>query len=168
MKKIEAKELSPKRSEVIMEYIDLILIDSKNHGKGKIEFFSAWVEGRPEEMSVATISVPDTGYSRMIDNGIASQQRIVFYGQILRDLIDNFLDSDKITLGLFHTIRGGMGRNFDGVTIHSALGSSLEINFRNASSELREEIEKYNQTLQLYREGKENTIVEDNDSIKRR
>lgn len=167
MKKVEAKELSITRSKVIMEYIDLILTDSKNHGKGKIEFFSSWVEGRPEEMSVATISVPDTGYLKTIDNGITAQQSIVFYERILDDLIDNFINSNKITLGRFYVIRGGMGKNFDGVTIHSSLGSSLDINFRNASSEMREKIEEYNQKLESYYENRIDSTQEV-DSIKRR
>lgn len=155
MKKREAQERAPEVSRVVMEYIEQILTVSRNKSEGTIKFVSEKVEGKPEDMCVIAINVPDTGYRTRIDSGITAQQKDYFLEQVLKDLLDCFLEADTLGVGSFYSIRGMMGPSFFGVKAFSATGSSLKIDFGYTSSYLDEVIVKYNQRIENYRKSEE-------------
>lgn len=170
MKKAEAKILSVDRSRVVMEYITQILSDPENRDEGKIQFVAERVEGKNEPMCVIAISVPDTNYKTRIDSGITAQQGDYFKEQVINDLIDYFLDSDTVNIGLFYSIRGGMGQNFDGITAidRTGNGSSLKINFGYRSEYLDRVIVQYNEKIKEYQKQREQTKTTEIETAKSR
>lgn len=151
MKKREAELLALDRSRVLMEYIEQILSDSEGKGRGTIELFSDKVEGYQELMSIFVISVPERGFLKPINSGITSQQSEVFYEQVLKDLIENYLDSDTIELGNFYSMRGTR-KNFDGLMVTGINGNTLKINFNGISN--NETIDWYRKKIQEKEERK--------------
>lgn len=149
MKKKEAEEIAIDVSRVIMEYIEAILTDSVKV-TGKITFVSEKVEGYSEKMCVILISVPEKEFFRPINSKIPSIHSGTFHTQILHDLIDHFLYSDGLKIGRFYSIKGMTGPNFEGLDAEGPTGNQIKINFSYIGSDLKKEVDSYNQAIDDY------------------
>ena len=108
MKKEEAMKIAPERSSLLCEYIMQILSDpEKVNGEIKINFTKI----NNEQMITFDICVPNRNFERYLNTGITTQQINILTGQILNDLIDNFMELETIGCTRYYTIRGGYGMN---------------------------------------------------------
>ena len=149
MKKEEAMNIAPKRSNLLCEYILQILSDTeKVNGEIKIDS----VKINNERMITFDIYVPDRNFERHFNTGITTQQINVLTGQILNDLINNFMETENIYCTKYYIIRGGYGMNMnmDGVNIGNSMGSTVRINFACRGDQFSEQIENYHTRLDEY------------------
>ena len=144
MKKIEAMELAPLRSNLLLEYIDSFLADSEVVNP-KIRVSSVKFDSEP--MQMFDIYVPESGFKRQFDTGITSQQRDVLDSQILDDLINHYMESDTVRLYSFTTIRGGRFQNFDGVFIQGEDGRVISLHMGYVDKTI---VDRYNTILDTY------------------
>lgn len=126
MKKIEALQLAPQRSKLLIEYINQILSDEKQVN-ASVEIQYAKIN--KELMVTYEIYVPNRNFEKHLNTGITSQQENVLISQILDDLVINYLESDTIQISRFYSIRS-FSANFDGVSIQGLNGTKISINFR--------------------------------------
>lgn len=147
MKKEEAIQIAPERSALLCEYIIQILSDVEKVN-GEIKIDSAKINN--ERMITFNICVPSRNFEKHINTGITTQQIDVLTGQILNDLIDNFMESENIGCTRYYTIRGGYGMNMDGVNLVNSIGSKIKINFVCRGDRFSEQIENYNARLDEY------------------
>ncbi len=150
MKKVEAEQIAPEVSRVIMEYITNILTDSVSVD-GTIQFQSEKVEGYPEKMCEILISVPQKDFFRPINSKIPSVHSILFYTQILRDLTEHVLYSDTMSVGRFYSVKPFVGPYFNGLDATGPTGNRLKINFANIGTELSDAIDEYNEKFEAYK-----------------
>ena len=144
MKKIEAMELAPLRSNLLIEYIDSFLADSETMNP-KIRISSVKFDSEP--MEVFDIYVPENGFKRQFDTGITSQQGSVLDSQILNDLVDHYMESDTVRLYPFTTIRGGRFQNFNGVFIQGEDGRVISLQMGYVEQDI---VNHYNARLDEY------------------
>lgn len=144
MKKIEAMELAPLRSNLLIEYIDSFLADSEEMNP-KIRISSVKFDSEP--MEVFDIYVPENGFKRQFDTGITSQQGSVLDSQILNDLVDHYMESDTVRLYPFTTIRGGRFQNFNGVFIQGEDGRVISLQMGYVEQDI---VNHYNARLDEY------------------
>lgn len=147
MKKEEALQLAPERSRLLCEYVTQILSDTQKVN-GEIRIDSARVEN--ERMIVYDISVPSKNFEKHLNTGITTQQIDVLTGQILNDLVDNFLESETMGCTKYYTIRGMFGGNMDGVSAMNSIGSNIKINFVCRGQQFDEQVREYNSKLDEY------------------
>ena len=133
MKKIEAMELAPQRSKLLLDYVYQILSDEEQI-EAKINIVSAKIE--KEHMAVYEIIVPKRNFKRAYNTEITTQQKNVLDMQILNDLADNYLSDENVGLSKFYWYRGN--DNFNGIDIIGKNGTRICINFGNIDREIEE------------------------------
>lgn len=146
MKKIEAMELAPLRSNLLIEYIDAFLEDT-NLINPKIRISSVKVDSKGEPMETFDIYIPENGFERHFDTGITSQQGDVLDKQILHDLAEHYMQSDTVRLYPFMTIRGERFQNFDGVFIQGKDNRIISFHMGYVN---KDTINQYNAKLEEY------------------
>lgn len=124
MKKLEAKELAPAKSNLIMEYITQILSDTDKLN-GNIEFNFAKIDNQMN--CVLDIYVPTKKFEKHLNLEITSDHCLVLYEQVLNDLLE-FLPNDTIGVTKYFSIKS-MSEYFSGVVALNNIGSELKINF---------------------------------------
>jgi len=147
MKKEEAIQIAPEKSQLLCEYITQILSDNEKVN-GKIVIDSAKINN--ERMVTFDISVPSKNFEKHLNTGITTQQVDVLTEQIFNDLIDNFLESENIGCTRYYSIRGGYGMNMDGVNALNCIGSNIKINFACRGDRFIEQAQNYNARLNEY------------------
>ena len=148
MKKEEAMQLAPERSKLLCEYIIQILSDpEKVDGKITIDFAKI----NNERMVTFDIYVPSKDFEKHLNTGITTQQIDVLTGQILNDLVDNFMESETMGCTKYYTIRGGYGMNMNGINLVNTIGSKVKLNFAYRGDKFDEQIQDYNVRLDEYR-----------------
>ncbi len=146
-------QIAPEISRVLCEYIIQILSSNeKVNGEIKINFAKI----NNERMITFDISVPSKNFEKHINTGITIQQADVLTGQILNDLIDNFIESETMGCTRYYTIRGGYGMNMDGVNAMNSIGSKIKINFVCRGDKFSEQVQDYNERLEEYVKQKSN------------
>ena len=146
-KKEEAIQIAPERSVLLCEYITQIMSDDEKVN-GEIKIDSAKINN--ERMITFDIYVPNRNFEKHLNTGITTQQIDVLTGQILNDLIDNFMESDTIGCTRYYTIRDGYGMNMDGINLVNSIGSEIKINFVCRGNCFSEQIESYDARLDEY------------------
>lgn len=126
MKKEEASRVSIEKSKIVIDTIIAILTDSVKIN-GKMEFGMA--KKGNENLCTLDIAVPEKDYYRHWFMGITTDHISIFYKQILRDILDNFIGLEKISMSDFYTIKYGNGKNFSGIIMKNSIGSQLSLNF---------------------------------------
>lgn len=142
MKKVEAMELAPVRSNLLIEYIDSFLADSEMVNP-RIKVYSVKRDSEPMEMF--GIYIPENGFERQFDTDITFQQKDILDRQILDDLIDHYMESDTVRLYPFTTIRGGRFQNFDGIFIQGEDGRIISLHMGYVD---KDTVNHYNATLE--------------------
>lgn len=146
MKKIEAMEIAPLRSNLLIEYIDAFLMDTEMINP-KIRISSIKFDGDSEPVKTFDIYIPENGFERHFNTGITFQQRDVLDNQILNDLAEHYMELSNVKLSTFTTIRSGRFQNFDGVFIQGNDGRTVSINMGYVDQNI---INQYNTKLQEY------------------
>ena len=139
MKKIEAMELAPKRSKLIIEYITQILSDSEKVN-ARMNFNSAKIDN--QRMCVLDIYVPKRNFEKHLNLGITSEHDLVLYEQLLNDLLDTFLEHETMGITKYYSFKS-MQENFTGIDAINSLGSKIKINLNSSGNEFMKLIERY-------------------------
>lgn len=150
MKKIEAMEIAPEKSKLLCEYINQILSDEQKIN-GEILINSAKIDG--ENMCTFDISVPNKDFERHLNTEITTQQIDVLTGQILEDLVENFMESETMGITRYYSVNYMMGPAMKGVSAINDKGSNITINFVCRGEQFNEQIKKYNSKLDEYVRG---------------
>ena len=141
MKKKEAQELAIDRSRIVMEHIAQILSDNLQV-HAKMDFTHAQIDN--QNMCVLNIDVPERNFIRYINLGITYDHHFILNEQILKDVLENFLDSNTIGFSYYYYKHTILGDRFYGFNAFNTNGSVIEINLpANEKS-----IEQYNNRLQ--------------------
>ncbi len=139
MKKIEAMELAPKRSKLIIEYITQILSDSEKVN-ARMNFNSAKIDN--QIMCVLDIYVPKRNFEKHLNLGITSEHDLVLYEQLLNDLLDTFLEHETMGITKYYSLKS-MQENFTGIDAINLLGSNIRINLNSSGNGFMELIDRY-------------------------
>lgn len=131
------------KSKVVMETLELILIDSIPV-LGELEFAS--VKSGKEEICTLEIYVPKRGYERHWLMDISTTYSAIFYEQIIRDLLKNFGNLEKIKLSAFYEDNQ---KNCYAIKLENSLGSVVTLNFIWQG-------EQFNEVLELYEKERKN------------
>lgn len=123
MKKENIKKTAIKKSKVVMETLELILTDSIPV-EGKLEFDS--IEINEENVCTLEIYVPKRGYERHWLMDILVSYSEIFYKQILKDLLENFGNLERIKISSFDK---DSKNGFCGIKMENSLGSVVTLNF---------------------------------------
>lgn len=143
MKKEEAKELSIKRVNLIIEYIEQILLDNKV--VGILTFNSKKINN--QNILVLDIEVKPNNFSRYLNLEIESNHSNILYEELLNEIINRYLENENITLSFYQDIKYFMESNFSGITITNFNGSEIKINFKIKDYKFSEIIENYELAL---------------------
>lgn len=141
MKKKEAQELALDRSRIVMEYIAQILSDSLQV-HANMEFTHAQIDN--QNMCTLNIDVPERNFIRHINLGITYDHYLILSEQILKDVLETFLDSNTIGFSYYYYKHNILGDRFYGFDAFNTNGSVIKINL--PASE--KSIEQYNNKLQ--------------------
>lgn len=147
MKKIEAQELAPWKSQLIIEYIEQILSDDECVN-GKFNFSCAKIDN--EMMLTLDMYVPKTNFERHLKLGITSDHSLVLYEQLLNDLLDKFLEHETMGVSRFYSIKSVMGKSFSGINAINSIGSNIAINLNGSGLDFNEIVSRYNHRIQDY------------------
>ena len=145
MKKVEAQELAPEKSKLVIEYIAQILSDSEQTNS-KMNFDTTKIDG--QQMCTLDIYVPEKKFEKHLNLGITADHGLVLYKQILTDFINTFLEHDTIGLTRYYSIKS-MQENFSGVDVENLNGSRIKINFNTTHPDFMDIISEY---LRMYDE----------------
>lgn len=140
MKKEEAKELAIKRVDLILEYIEQILLDE--NVESMIKFDSFKVDN--QNMCTLDIYVKPSNFERHFNLGINVQHIDVLYERLFKVIIDRYLDNSDVELSLFKIIKGIIGEDFNGFSITNSNGSIVNINFLVKGVRFKELKDNYN------------------------
>ena len=113
MKKEEAKELSIKRVNLIIEYIEQILLDNKV--VGILTFNSKKINN--QNILLLDIEVKPNNFSRYLNLEIESNHSNILYEELLNEIINRYLENENIVLSFYQDIKYFMESNFSGITI---------------------------------------------------
>lgn len=125
MKKEEVKELAIKRVDLILEYIEQILLDE--NVESIIKFDSIKVDN--QNMCILDIYVKPSNFERHFNLGINIQYVDVLYERLFKVILDKYLDNSSVELSLFKNIKYIMGEDFNGFSITNSNGTIININF---------------------------------------
>lgn len=139
MKKIEAIELAPERSKLIIEYIIQILSDPEQVN-ARMDFNVVKIDN--QMMCVLDIYVPKRGFEKHLNLGITSEHDLILYEQLLNDLLDTFLEHETIGITKYYSLKS-MQENFTGIDAINTLGSKIKINLNSSGTDFMELIDKY-------------------------
>lgn len=140
MKKDEAKKLSLKRSELVIEYLMQILSDDEKVS-GKMNFCDAKIDN--QYVCVLDIFVPEKSFEKHLNLGITRDHCDVFYEQLFNDIISTFIDNDNVHLSNYYSITHTIGENFSGIDISNLLGSTVKLNFISRGNNFGQIIDDY-------------------------
>ena len=143
MKKEEAKELSIKRVNLILEYIEQILLDNKV--VGTLTFNSKKINN--QNILLLDIEVKPNNFSRYLNLEIESNHSNILYEELLNEIINRYLENENIVLSFYQDIKYFMESNFSGITITNFNGSEIKINFKIKDNKFSEIIENYELAL---------------------
>lgn len=143
MKKENIKKIAKEKAKVVMETLELILTDSIPV-EGNLEFDS--IKSGKEEICTLEIYVPKRGYERHWLMDISTTYSAIFYEQIIRDLLKNFGNLEKIKLSAFYEDNQ---KNCYAIKLENSLGSVVTLNFIWQG-------EQFNEVLELYEKERKN------------
>lgn len=138
MKKNKAQLLVPAKSNLIMEYITQILLDTDKLN-GNIEFNFAKIDNQMN--CVLDIYIPTKDFEKHLNLEITSDHCLVLYEQVLNDLL-KFLPSETIGVTKYFSIKS-MSEYFSGVVALNNIGSELKINFNTTNPDFMVLIDNY-------------------------
>ena len=138
MKKNEAQVLAPTKSNLIMEYITQILLDTDKLN-GDIEFNFAKINNQMN--CVLDIYIPTKDFEKHLNLEITSDHCLVLYEQVLTDLL-KFLPSETIGVTKYFSIKS-MSEYFSGVVALNDIGSEVKINFNTTNPDFMMLIDNY-------------------------
>lgn len=152
MKKKEAMEIAPIKSNFLMEAIDQFL--SVDHADSTIQI--AWFKGEKENMCSFEI-YGSMGIEDHLNSGITLQQSDVLNDQILQDVLDKYLDSGTIQVSNFTNVHVSFptpaARNFHGITITNTQNQSkVSLGFLVRGNSFGEVVDSYQERITKYRE----------------
>lgn len=130
--------LAPAKSNLIMEYITQILLDT-NKLNGNIEFNFAKIDNQMN--CVLDIYIPTKDFEKHLNLEITSDHCLVLYEQALNDLL-KFLPSETIGVTKYFSIKS-MSEYFSGVVALNNIGSELKINFNTTNPDFMVLIDNY-------------------------
>ena len=139
MKKIEAQELAPEKSKLVIEYITQILSDSEKINS-KMNFWYAKIDG--QQMCTLDIYVPEKNFEKHLNLGITIDHSLVLYNQLLNDFLNTFLPHETIGISRYYSIKS-MLRNFSGINVVNTNGSKIEINFNTTNPDFMRIVSEY-------------------------
>ena len=139
MKKIEAQELAPEKSKLVIEYITQILSDSERINS-KMNFWYAKIDG--QQMCTLDIYVPEKNFEKHLNLGITIDHSLVLYNQLLNDFLNTFLTHETIGISRYYSIKS-MLRNFSGINVVNTNGSKIEINFNTTNPDFMSIVSEY-------------------------
>ena len=146
MKKNEAGEVSVDKSKVVIEFIKQILSDTKRV-IAKMEF--NWAKIDSQNMCTLDIYVPSKQFERHLNLQITIDHCDVFYSQLFKDLISNFLNDDVCELSSFMCVKGIIGNNFNGLVIaNKKTNTQISLNFKHTKENFNRIVDNYNKTLE--------------------
>lgn len=143
MKKENIKKIAKEKAKVVMETLELILTDSIPV-EGNLEFDS--IKSEKEQVCTLEIYVPKRGYERHWLMDISTTYSAIFYEQIIRDLLKNFGNLEKIKLSAFYEDNQ---KNCYAIKLENSLGSVVTLNFIWQG-------EQFNEVLELYEKERKN------------
>lgn len=151
MKKKEAMEIAPIKSNFLMEAIDQFL--SVDHANSMIQI--AWFKGEKEDMCSLEIYGPN-GIEDHLNSGITLQQSDCLNCQILQDVLDKYLDSSTIQVSDFADVHVSFptptARNFHGITITNTQNQSkVSLDFSARGNSFSEIVDSYQDRIAEYR-----------------
>lgn len=133
MKKEEAREISIKRADLIMEYIYQILSDSEVV-VGRMNFGTKKIDG--QMMEILDIYVPSKGFERHFNLGITSDHNNVLYEELLNRFRDELFSHETIGVTNIHTLKSNFS-SFEGVVARNTTGSKIKIDMLGINEELK-------------------------------
>lgn len=133
MKKDEAKEISIKRADLIMEYIYQILSDTEVV-VGKMNFGSKKIDN--QMMETLDIYVPIKDFERHFNLGITSDHNNILYEELLNRFRDELFSNETIGVTQIYTLKSNVN-SFQGVVAKNAIGSKIKIDMLGISEELK-------------------------------
>lgn len=139
MKKIEAIQIAPEKSKLIIEYIIKILSDNQIVN-ATMNFSFTKIDN--QQMCVLNIYVPINNFERHINLEITSDHSLILYNQLLNDLLDTFLNHETIGISKYYSIHSMKGI-FSGIDAVNSLGSNIKINFNYAGRDFMDLIANY-------------------------
>lgn len=146
MKRNEAEELAVKRVDLVMEYIEQILNDTKVV-KSSMNFTTAKIEGK--NMCVLDIFVPAVGFEKHLNLGITSDHINVIYKELLDRISSTLFAHETLGASPFYSMRSTQG-SFDGIDTLNDRGSINKINMYGIDKSISDE---YNQKLFEFQNG---------------
>lgn len=138
MKKEEAREVSIKRADLIMEYIYQILSDTEVV-VGKMNFGAKKIDG--QIMETLDIYVPFKGFERHFNLGITSDHNNILYEELLNRFSDELFSHESIGVTEIYTLKSNVN-SFEGVVVKNTIGSKIKIDMLGISEKLKS---KFNQ-----------------------
>lgn len=151
MKKKEAEAIAPGKSNLLLEYIDQILSDEM---PVEASITITYDKFDKENIVIYVIKVPKRSFYKSFPVGITLQQKSVLDNQILNDIVNQYLESEFVTLSYFVWKRG-MRNDFDGIYLKGTNGTTITLNFGRVDKEISD---SYDQRLIDYK----NSLQENN------
>lgn len=139
MKKQEAIIIAPEKTNLIIEYIEQILLDSIKVS-GTMNFSSAKINN--QRVCTLDIYVHERNFEKHLNLEISVEHSLVLCEQLLIDLLE-FLPHDTIGITKYYSIKYGTGENFSGVDAVNMQGSRIKINLNQSGTEFDELITKF-------------------------
>ena len=147
MKKDEAEELAVQRVDLVMEYIEQILNDTKVVNSS-MNFSTTKIDGN--NMCTLDIFVPSKDFEKHLNLGITSDHKNVIYKELLDRISRTLFDHDTIGVSRFYSMRTSQGQ-FDGIDTFNIAGSVNKINMtgidKSISDEYNKKIDDYTKNL---------------------
>ncbi len=140
MKKGEAQMLAPIKSQIIIQYINQVLLYPEAI-QAKINLGVAKLE--KQNVCVLDIYVPKMDMERHLNLEITMDHYFILCRQLLIDLLKTFSKHETIQLSDYYSIKS-MIENFAGIDAMNAIGSRIRMNLNISYSEFQEIMDAYN------------------------
>ena len=148
MKKIEAIQIAPEKSKLIIEYIASIL-SSTERVNGQMIFGTARINSQ-NVLRLYTF-IPGKDFKDELDLEITSEHDLILYEFLLNDLLDTFLEHETIGVSKFYSIKS-MQTNFSGINAMNSSGSKIKINLNSSGTGFMNLTSNYNRKYNEYAE----------------
>lgn len=155
MKKVEAMQIAPQRSQLLIEYIMQILSDS-NQVCGEILIDSAKINN--EKMCTLEIFVPQANFEKHLNIGIPVQQVDVLIEACLEDIAALALESNNILVSPLKYLHSMLSGEKWWIDITGDNDNKIELNFVCRGLKIRAQSENYNSKIEeIYKNKQTNT-----------
>lgn len=146
MKKEEAKLLSLKQSQLVIEYLEQILSDSQKVN-GVMYFSYAKING----INICTldINVLEANFEKRINLQIPFHFAHILYQQVLFDIFDRFCEHETIGVTKFYSIKSTL-EDFTGIKVVNSSGSIIKVDFNITDYSFNNTISEYNKKYEEF------------------